>query len=237
LCVKNMDYSKPTLLVISGPNGAGKSTHIQTMLPEAFAGIWSFDRDQARSEFEAELTAQQFAKASITKKATEMMEEKLVGEMKKAITAKSHFVLETPLSHGDYWKYLDLFENNGYQIQLNYLCLDKVSDCVARVGQRVLEGGHYVAPDTIKGVYQKNLQHIDEYSNTFKVIELYDGMKVPALLARIENNKVVIAADLALKKAWLKNGLPVIAAKIIAFKTAQKAEVKQQPKPKKRLDL
>jgi len=52
-----MDYSKPTLLVISGPNGAGKSTHIQSMLPEAFAGIWSFDRDKARSEFEIQLVA------------------------------------------------------------------------------------------------------------------------------------------------------------------------------------
>ena len=31
-----MDYSKPTLIVISGPNGAGKSTHIQTMLPHPF---------------------------------------------------------------------------------------------------------------------------------------------------------------------------------------------------------
>ena len=123
-----MDYSKPTLLVISGPNGAGKSTHIQSMLPEAFVGIWSFDRDQARSEFELELTAQNIPNTLITKKATELMEEKLVGEMKRAITNKSHFVLETPLSHADYWKYLDLFENNGYQIQLNYLCLDKVSD-------------------------------------------------------------------------------------------------------------
>jgi ABC-type Mn2+/Zn2+ transport system ATPase subunit len=35
-----MDYSKPTLLIISGPNGAGKSTHIQTMLPDAFEGIF-----------------------------------------------------------------------------------------------------------------------------------------------------------------------------------------------------
>lgn len=47
-----MDYSKPTLLVISGPNGAGKSTHIQTMLPETFEGIISFDRDQTRVGFE-----------------------------------------------------------------------------------------------------------------------------------------------------------------------------------------
>jgi len=230
-----MDYSKPTLLVISGPNGAGKSTHIQSMLPESFAGIWSFDRDRVRSAFEAELTAQQVPQSLITKKATVMMEEMLVVEMKKAIAEKSHFVLETPLSHPDYWKYLDLFEANGYQIQLNYLCLDKVSDCVARVGQRVLEGGHYVAPDTIKGVYQKNLQHINEFRATFNVIELYDGMKRPALLARIEDNEVTMATDLSLKKTWLKHGLPDIAAKINVFKAGKKADIKHGPKTGKHL--
>jgi len=203
------------------------------MLPEAFAGIWSFDRDKARSEFETELADQNFPKALITKRATEMMEEMLVIEMKKAISNRSHFVLETPLSHPDYWNYLDLFEANNYQVQLNYLCLDKVSDCVARVGQRVLEGGHYVAPDTIKGVYQKNLQHINEFRITFKVIELYDGMKVPTLLARFEDGEVVMAADLSLKKIWLKNGLPAIAAKISAFRASQKVDIKQRPKVKR----
>jgi predicted ABC-type ATPase len=93
-----MDYSKPTLLVISGPNGAGKSTHIQTMLPAEFAGIWSFDRDNTRTEFEMALAAQHFDKALTLKRATEMMEEALVAEIKKAIQHRQHFVLETPLS-------------------------------------------------------------------------------------------------------------------------------------------
>jgi len=44
-----MDYSKPTLLVISGPNGAGKSTHIESMLPDSFNGIALFDRDLTRA--------------------------------------------------------------------------------------------------------------------------------------------------------------------------------------------
>ena len=115
---------KPTLLVISGPNGVGKSTHIQSMLPEPFAGIWSFDRDKARSEFENRTQNKRPPKALITKKATEMMEERLVVEMKKAdCEQKSILFLETPLSHADYWNYLDLFEANGYQLQLNYLCL------------------------------------------------------------------------------------------------------------------
>jgi len=136
-----MDYSKPTLLVISGPNGAGKSTHIQTMLPDAFEGIFSFDRDNTRVAFESELESQGISRNVIVTRATRMMEEKLFEEMRKTIAVKEHFVLETPLSHPDYWRYIDMFETAGYQVQLNYLCLDKVGDCIGRVEQRVLEGG------------------------------------------------------------------------------------------------
>jgi ABC-type Mn2+/Zn2+ transport system ATPase subunit len=80
-----MDYSKPTLLVISGPNGAGKSTHIQTMLPPEFEGISSFDRDNTRVQFEKTLAGQGVEQNEIFRTATRMMEDKLVEEMKKAI--------------------------------------------------------------------------------------------------------------------------------------------------------
>lgn len=212
-----MDYSKTKLLVISGPNGAGKSTHIQTMLPEVFGEIVSFDRDRIRTEYELALLEQDVSVDMIPKRSTELMESKLVEQMKIAIGSKVHFVLETPLSHADYWKYLDLFENNGYQIQLNYLCLDKVNDCVARVGQRVWEGGHYVAPETIRGVYDKNLEHINQYKTTFQRIELYDGMVVPTLLAILEEDKVTWAQRSVLKKAWVTKGMPVIAQSISDF--------------------
>jgi predicted ABC-type ATPase len=212
-----MDYSKPTLIVISGPNGAGKSTYIQLMLPPAFEGIWSFDRDMTRVGFEKLLAGQGIKSGDLFRQATAMMEQKLLLEMRKAISLKEHFVLETPLSHPDYWAYIDLFERGGYQIQLNYLCLDNVSDCVARVEQRVIEGGHYVEPSTIKGVYEKNLEYINAYKDTFGVIELYDGMAIPTLLARIENNKVIFAVKQALTKNWIRKGLPSLTVAIKLF--------------------
>jgi len=213
-----MDYTKPTLLVISGPNGAGKSTHIQTMLPDAFGSIYSFDRDNTRLGFEKQIEAQgNIPEEEVFGRATRMMEDRLIHEMKEAIILKKHFVLETPLSHPDYWVYIDLFEQGGYQIQLNYLCLDKVSNCIARVAQRVLEGGHYVAPNTIKGVYDKNLEHINNNIEAFKLIELYDGMIVPTLLVTINDGKVTYADEDALKKRWIKSGLTVLYPNIKAY--------------------
>ncbi len=212
-----MDYSKPTLIVISGPNGAGKSTYIQSMLPVEFDGVLSFDRDKNRQGFEKILQDQRVKASDIFRQSTALMEQKLLLAMKDAIIRKTHFVLETPLSHPDYWAYIDLFLSNGYQVQLNYLCLDKVANCIARVGQRVAEGGHYVEPSTIKGVYNKNLEHINAYKDTFALIELYDGMSMPALLARIENDKITYADKLALKKNWVKKGFPSLAVAIKSF--------------------
>lgn len=191
-----MDYYKPTLLVISGPNGAGKSTHIESMLPSLFEGVLPFDRDLTRTNIEKQLEKDGMSPDQIKNRSAQMMEDFLISKMDEAILANHHFVLETPLSHPDYWKYIDRFENKGYQIQLNYLCLDKIKDCEQRVRLRVKEGGHAVDARTIKGVYEKNLEHINNYSNTFKVICLYDGMIKPTLLVKLEDNEVV---------KWLKN--------------------------------
>lgn len=216
-----MDYSIPTLLVISGPNGAGKSTHIESMLPELFEGVLPFDRDLTRSNFEKELEGSELLPEQIKERSAKMMEDLLIVQMNKAIEEQKHFVLETPLSHPDYWRYIDRFEVKGYQIQLNYLCLDNVKDCEQRVRQRVSEGGHAVDARTIKGVYEKNLEHIDSYFTTFKVICLYDGMLKPTMLVKLEDNKVIMANESALKKNWLRAGLPSIAKKVFEFISIQ----------------
>lgn len=228
-----MDYSKPTLIVISGPNGAGKSTHIESMLPDLFEGVRPFDRDMTRTNFEKELRKEGLSAEQLTIRSAEMMENFLISKMDEAIKANLPFVLETPLSHPDYWKYIDRFDNKGYQIQLNYLCLDKVKDCETRVRQRVKEGGHAVDARTIKGVYEKNLEHINNYKDTFKVICLYDGSGRPDVLVKLEDNQVVMALDSALKKNWIKNGLPSIYEMVSGYLLAQGKAVKKVPVAKK----
>ena len=212
-----MDYSKPTLLVISGPNGAGKSSYIHSMLPDGFEGAIPFDRDKTRTDFEKELYKENRRLEDILKLAAQKMENYLIEKMDEAIKCNAHFVLETPLSHPDYWRYIDKFQNKGYQIQLNYLCLDKISNCIQRVAIRVKEGGHNVDIRTIKGVYEMNLKYVNEYINTFKHIELYDGSIEPMLLVIVEDNKILTASDGAMKKAWIKNGLTEIFKMIKIF--------------------
>jgi predicted ABC-type ATPase len=192
------------------------------MLPADLKILKSFDRDKSRAKFAANLAAEGTNLTDIPSRSTGMMEDELMSAMRLAIKERNHFVLETPLSHPDHWKYIDLFENNGYQVQLNYLGLNKVGDCKARVAKRVIEGGHHVDADTIKGVFEKNLEFINAYLGTFQLIELYDGMKIPTLLVSMEHDQIVYADALALKKEWIKNGLPNISQKLYKYLRDQK---------------
>ena len=216
-----MDYTKPTLLVISRPNGAGKSTHIESMLPELFDGVPPFDRDLTRTGFENELHGKGLTPEEVSSQSSSMMEAHLSTKINDAIIRKQHFVLETPWSHPDYWKYIDRFERSGYQIQLNYLCLDTIQHCEQRVRQRVREGGHAVDARTIKGVYEQNLKFINDYFDTFKVICLYDGMAMPVLLVKMQDEAIIMADKDALKKNWLKKGLPAISRLVNHFLKAK----------------
>jgi predicted ABC-type ATPase len=209
-----MDYSKPTLIVISGPNGAGKSTHIQSLLPAELAHIPAYNRDVTFRKFKDDLLANHADPLTIDHEALQLMEHDLLGNMIKAINSGAHFVLETPLSAGRYWAYLDRFENAGYQIQLLYLCLDSVTDCLNRVFQRSQQGGMDVDQFTVKEIYRMNLQYINEYRKTFKSLSLIDGMQTPKLLVTSEDNALVYADREALKKNWVKLGFPEIAGKV-----------------------
>lgn len=62
-----------------------------------------------------------------------------------------------------------------------------------------------------------NLKYINDFRDTFKEILLYDGMRKPSLLARIAGNEVKLAEPMALKKAWIKTGMPDIASQISIF--------------------
>lgn len=212
-----MNYSNPTLLIISGPNGAGKSTHIQSLLPSELSHVIAYNRDLTFQRFKDRLIEENADCSSLDGQALQLMEKDLLSQMDIAIKAGEHFVLETPLSAGSHWAYLDRFENAGYQIELLYLCLDSVTDCLNRVYQRTQEGGMYVDNSTVEKVYEWNLRYINDYSKTFKSISLLDGMKVPTLLAKTEDQRLLYAHNSALKKNWVKMGFPMIAKKITQY--------------------
>ena len=77
-----------------------------------------------------------------------------------------------------------------------------------------------------------NLMYINEFRTTFKEISLYDGMIVPRLLARIADNQIILADTKAMKKTWIKTGLPDIASQLSLYLDNLKKSIKKSQRPK-----
>ncbi|MNX65151.1 hypothetical protein D3C86_961950 [compost metagenome] len=60
--------------------------------------------------------------------------------------------------------------------------------------------------------------HINSQYRSFQRIELYDGMLVPTLLCSLDNNIIEYVSPKALKKTWIKKGLPLLYTQLKTIK-------------------
>lgn len=211
-----MDYDQPTLFIVAGPNGAGKSTHVKSLLPPGMENYIPFDRDKTRTEIEFKQfgTSKNLSQEQAISAISEM-EKILMREMASAVAERKHFVLETPLSHPQYFRYIDYFTNKGYQVDLRYLGLSSVLESKRRVAFRVGQGGHDVPKNIIEGVFEMNLKNINDYRSTFQQINLYDGTVYPKLLLTLENENIINLNPEINNYSWIKSGLPSLLRVVI----------------------
>jgi len=223
-----MDYSKPTLYIVSGPPGAGKSTFGKILLPNTARGLEIFNGDMQIIKTATEFHLQGMDKDFIEKTTGPLVDDQLRDLITQTIVKGKNFALETPLANPHSWKFIDPFKQHGYQIHLSYLCLDSVRDCQARVFQREKKGGVIIPPEATAGVYKYNLHNINNRVDYFDAIHLCDGMQCPTILAKIENGKVMSARPEALAKEWITQGLPKLAKKIEQYLPALKNSKQQR---------
>ena len=70
--------------------------------------------------------------------------------MKKYVEKGESFSFETTMSGKNYSKQIPEWQEKGYKVKLFYLKLPDAALAVARVKQRVKEGGHSVPEDVIR---------------------------------------------------------------------------------------
>ncbi len=128
------------IFVIADPNGAGKTTFATEFLPnEADCPIF----------VNADLIAtglNPFRPNAITVQAGRMMLKQIHDHVRKG----DSFAFETTLSGRGYARRIPRWQEQGYRIKLFFLRLPNPEAAVARVAQRVSEGGHDVPEPVIR---------------------------------------------------------------------------------------
>lgn len=131
---------QPRIIIIAGPNGAGKTTFAREFLPNE-AGCPAF--------INADLIAaglSPFAPEKAAIHAGRLMLEAIGGH----VSRRESFAFETTLSGGGYARQINGWQQAGYRVELFFLGLPSAQAAIARVAERVRQGGHDIPEAVIR---------------------------------------------------------------------------------------
>jgi len=132
--------SEKKIVIIAGPNGAGKTTFAREFLPnEADCPIF-INADLIAiglSPFQPELAAV---------KAGRLM----LKEIHDYFRCGASFAFETTLAGRTYARMIPTWQADGYHVKLFFLSLPSFEMAIARVAERVRQGGHNVPEAVIQ---------------------------------------------------------------------------------------
>ena len=163
------------ILIIGGPNGAGKTTFAMEFLPnEAHCPIFiNADLIAAGlNPFRPDLAAIQAGRLML----------KMILD---CVEKEESFAFETTLSGRNYTRLIPLWQKKGYLIKLLFLRLSTPEMAIARVRQRVLEGGHDVSEQTIRRRFHSGWHNFNSiYRNLVDEWVVYENSgNTPVLLS------------------------------------------------------
>ena len=180
---------KKNVYIIAGPNGSGKTTFAKLLLPD-YVNCPNF--------VNADLIAQGLA--PFEPRAAAIKAGKLVLQQIDEYARRGvDFAFETTLSGKSYSNLLSDLKSKGYVLHLFFLWIPSPELAIARIKDRVAEGGHHVPAEDVRRRFVRGL------SNFFKMYEsildswvLIDNSKAkPVLIAKRRNgNREIIDRDL-----------------------------------------
>ena len=155
-----------TVIIIAGPNGAGKTTFAREFLPNE-AGCPQF--------LNADLIAAglaPFAPESAALPAARLM----LAELERHFQTGQSFAFETTLSGRAYLRHIARWRAAGYRVELIFLRLASADEAVARVAQRVKQGGHHIPEAVIRRRFAAGLDNLSRhYAPAVDAWALYDN--------------------------------------------------------------
>lgn len=164
----------PRVIIIAGPNGAGKTTFAREFLPAEAACPIFVNADLIAAGIAP------FAPEAASLQAGRLM----LQELARHFAARTNFAFETTLSGRGYLRLIKEWQKAGYRVKLIFLQLADADEAVARVAQRVKQGGHHIPEDVIRRRHiagKENFQKL--YAPLVDAWALYDNAgEVPILI-------------------------------------------------------
>lgn len=164
----------PKIVIIAGPNGAGKTTFARTFLPE---------EAQCPRFINADLIAEglsPFAPEVAAVKAGRLM----LQEIDEAARQRENFAFETTLSGLGHLRRIEAWRATNYHVSLLFLSLPTVEMALARVAERVRQGGHDVPEAVVRRRFVSGRRNFEtRYRDAVDAWALYDSAgEEPVLL-------------------------------------------------------
>jgi predicted ABC-type ATPase len=162
------------IIIIAGPNGAGKTTFARSFLPQ---------EAECRRFINADLIAaglSPFAPEQAAIKAGRLM----LQEMDECVRKGENFAFETTLSGLAYLGRIAKWQALGYHVSLFFLRLPDADTAIARVAERVKQGGHHIPDDVVRRRFVAGMHNLDHaYKSAVDAWAEFDNVgEEPALL-------------------------------------------------------
>ena len=158
--------SLKNILIIAGPNGAGKTTLASEFLPNEGDCPTFINADLIASglnPFQPERSAIEAARV-------------MLRMMAKYVERGESFAFETTLSGRGYARLIPYWQANGYRVRLSFLRLHSPEIAVARVRNRVREGGHDVPDEVVRRRFHAGWSNFEQiYQHIVDHWALYDS--------------------------------------------------------------
>ena len=128
------------IIIIAGPNGAGKTTFARSFLPAEARCPRFINADLIAAGLSP------FAPEAAAIKAGRLM----LQEIAHCAAHGESFAFETTLSGLAYLRHIEEWKNLGYHVSLFFLTLPSADMAIARVAERVKQGGHTIPEEVIR---------------------------------------------------------------------------------------
>lgn len=136
----NENPIKPKINVVAGPNGSGKTTFADSYLVRGLKNTVFLNPDLIASGISP----------SSSDRASFQAGRVLISEIKTRIRKNESLSFESTLSGKTWYPLLRDAKSQGYEIDIYFLMLRKMSLNISRIRKRVAQGGHNIPTDTVR---------------------------------------------------------------------------------------